>query len=510
MKFKRLATFVALFAVSVTALTFIQSGNAFAATWTGGGDKTSFNDAANWGGTLPGSGEDVNITPNGTNILDGNHLNYNLNYGVGDINLTYTSWQGQLFIGGTTRVKGDVTFSANSDKVSLLLNALENVDNPLTPVSQLTLDGLSFGVSSNTLIDTLRLTGGAHIPTAGNDAHHEIGTVIVLATQTTEGCIGLSTATIGHIELAFGSTLEINCNIDKENLSLIKAYEMSTISVSPINSQGDDKDIVIGSDLSVEAGGAVTIEALLDANIIWTGNISLGEGTLNLEEDTELTVKPSEQTTTIDDERGQWKLILEDGKTVVVNGSVGEVTVDSGGVLKGIGTVGALMVLDGGTVAPGQSPGCLTASDTTFNPGSIFEVEIAGKTPCTEYDQLKVNGTVDAGTAKLDLKFLNGFKPGVGDKFTIIENDGTDPVSGAFQDLPVGTTFTVDGVAFKIDYDGGDGNDVVLTVQSVPTTPNTGIQLLTTNPLLTLTLTALSTGALFVLARRYSMVTNKK
>lgn len=40
------------------------------------------------------------------------------------------------------------------------------------------------------------------------------------------------------------------------------------------------------------------------------------------------------------------------------------------------------------------------------------------------------------------------------------------------------------GGVFKISYVGGDGNDVTLTVQSVPTVPNTGGMLLKTNPAL--------------------------
>ncbi|HZZ77970.1 MAG TPA: hypothetical protein VFE62_05610, partial [Gemmataceae bacterium] len=36
-------------------------------TWTGGGDGTSWNDKANWGGTLPGAADDV-VIPAGFNV----------------------------------------------------------------------------------------------------------------------------------------------------------------------------------------------------------------------------------------------------------------------------------------------------------------------------------------------------------------------------------------------------------------------------------------------------------
>ena len=47
-------------------------------------------------------------------------------------------------------------------------------------------------------------------------------------------------------------------------------------------------------------------------------------------------------------------------------------------------------------------------------------------------------------------------------KLTLIDNDGTDPVTGTFAGLPGGTFFGSGGHAFRISYQGGTGNDVVL------------------------------------------------
>jgi hypothetical protein len=46
--------------------------------------------------------------------------------------------------------------------------------------------------------------------------------------------------------------------------------------------------------------------------------------------------------------------------------------------------------------------------------------------------------------------------------FTIIDNDGSDPVNGTFADLPEGAALTLGAFRFLITYLGGDGNDVVL------------------------------------------------
>jgi hypothetical protein len=66
---------------------------------------------------------------------------------------------------------------------------------------------------------------------------------------------------------------------------------------------------------------------------------------------------------------------------------------------------------------------------------------------------------------------INGFTPHVGDQFTIIGNQGTNPVSGTFAGLPEGATFIVSGYQFQVSYAGGtDHQDVTLTVTRVATT----------------------------------------
>src|SRR5262249_39343629 len=59
-----------------------------------------------------------------------------------------------------------------------------------------------------------------------------------------------------------------------------------------------------------------------------------------------------------------------------------------------------------------------------------------------------------------------GFIPANGSHLIIINNDGSDPVSGTFAQ---GGTITLGGVVFAINYAGGDANDVALDVVQ-PTT----------------------------------------
>src|SRR5262249_52861107 len=101
--------------------------------------------------------------------------------------------------------------------------------------------------------------------------------------------------------------------------------------------------------------------------------------------------------------------------------------------------------------------------------GGTLTIEAQGTNPATpDFDQLFVNGAVTLdGT--LNVSLLNGYTPSVGDSFKIIDNDGTDAVTGHFAGLPEGATFSVGAYTFSITYAGGTGNDVVLT--ALPSNP---------------------------------------
>ena len=156
-----------------------------------------------------------------------------------------------------------------------------------------------------------------------------------------------------------------------------------------------------------------------------------------------------------------------------------------------------------GHTAPGLSPGCIASGATNFTGGN-YDVEIGGTTACTGYDQLNVTGTVTLGSVALNLTHYNSYKPKANEAYTIINNDAADAVTGTFSGLVEGATFTVDGYVYKISYVGGDGNDVVVTVQTVPATPDTGFNLITAHPLLTLIATSTLAAGILVAGRRFS------
>jgi autotransporter-associated beta strand protein len=171
--------------------------------------------------------------------------------------------------------------------------------------------------------------------------------------------------------------------------------------------------------------------------------------------------------------------------TLTVSGSISSSAVSlNGGTLNGTGTTGAVTsTASGGTVAPGAPPpGILSSGSVNLSSGSpTYSVALNGTTAGTSYSQLNVAGTVNLTGATLSASL--GYTPVNGDSYTIINNDGTDPVTGTFAGLPEGTGLVIGGYSFRISYVGGTGNDVVLTaggatklaITSVPPTATANV-----------------------------------
>jgi uncharacterized protein with beta-barrel porin domain len=159
--------------------------------------------------------------------------------------------------------------------------------------------------------------------------------------------------------------------------------------------------------------------------------------------------------------------VVNNTGTLNVTGAIsGGVTVNSGGTLKGSGTVGATTVNTGGFLAPGTSPGTITTGNLTL--AGTLQEEILS---LASYDITVANGTVDLTGGTLSLTLLDPSLLVVGDKLFIIQNDGGDAVVGTFTGLADNAVFNIGPTQFQITYDADfgslamdGGNDVALLV----------------------------------------------
>jgi PKD repeat protein len=165
--------------------------------------------------------------------------------------------------------------------------------------------------------------------------------------------------------------------------------------------------------------------------------------------------------------------------TVNVSGSLPDATIN--GRLTGNGTVGNATA---GLFSPGdESPWKTFGYDNAAGNLSTKSLVLTGTTrfdliPGTGLDVVHVTGTVTVGGA-LALDILSG-APAPGETFTLIDNDGSDPVTGTFTGLPEGATITVGKYTFALTYHGGDGNDVVVVNNTPPELPGAPLNLTAT------------------------------
>lgn len=86
-----------------------------------------------------------------------------------------------------------------------------------------------------------------------------------------------------------------------------------------------------------------------------------------------------------------------------------------------------------GTLAPGDSPGCVTdQGNVTFTGSSTLEIELGGPDPCTGYDRLSVLQTLTLQSSRLRVLLISGFTPAAGQRFDILD---WGSLSGTFQVL---------------------------------------------------------------------------
>ena len=153
------------------------------------------------------------------------------------------------------------------------------------------------------------------------------------------------------------------------------------------------------------------------------------------------------------------------------NGSAtgtGTVQVNAG-TLGGSGIIsGAVTVNSGAFLAPAHGDkvqSTLTIqSALTFNGGSTYTYTFKAKGKQAKTDKVIANGVTINGGANVTIQGTTKGSLKAGTAYTLISNTSANPISGTFSNLADGAIVNVNGNNLQASYEGGDGNDLTLTV----------------------------------------------
>jgi autotransporter-associated beta strand protein len=142
----------------------------------------------------------------------------------------------------------------------------------------------------------------------------------------------------------------------------------------------------------------------------------------------------------------------------------------SGGTLGGTGLITGIVTVGSGTSAatliPGSvgRPGTLTIHNAlTFNALATCQVELNSAT--SKAGKVVATGVTINSAAQISITDLGAETLTSGTVFTIVSDKAVTPIAGTFSNLADGTVLTVGSNTYQVSYEGGDGNDLTLTVQ---------------------------------------------
>jgi hypothetical protein len=228
-------------------------------------------------------------------------------------------------------------------------------------------------------------------------------------------------------------------------------------------SQGDNRNGggTVAGRVAAEVGSVINATGDLtmgDANSL-SGFFSFGELNVNqhtvtlLDQDIALLGSLTTLGTTTDDGTlsAPNGILLENSKTFSGRGLVSDVFENQGHVIgpdapelldftgdvRGAGDFDG-QILFSGTFAPGNSPALIPfASDLRFGANATLFVELGGLQPGTEFDRIEVAGTAFLdGT--LEVQFINGFVPQLGDEFEVITFNGRNADFNTYSGMDIG------------------------------------------------------------------------
>jgi hypothetical protein len=114
-------------------------------------------------------------------------------------------------------------------------------------------------------------------------------------------------------------------------------------------------------------------------------------------------------------------------------------------------------------LAPGTGTSRLTLQSTlSFKADGIYTWRV--RTISAQADKVIANGVTIEGGAQFNPIAIGNVQLPIGTSFIAIGNTAANPIAGTFGNLPDGSIRTIGNNTFQADYEGGDGNDLTLTV----------------------------------------------
>jgi len=312
--------------------------------------------------------------------------------------------------GGTLRVKG-IAGSVAANSGNLIVDSTGTIGNfSIGVTTTVSVDGTTGTITQGGGTLDLRGTGSTFSMSAGTATVYSGG---FLGNSTLTGGSLLNSGTVGDTTIAAGSTFDVKTGGTSSKATvnggtlLVSGSVAQTVvnsGTATVNSGGNSGITTVnGSALDVYGRtGVSTVNTGGTLNVKTGGSLlgtsTVGGGTL-LVDGTAGTVIVNSGTATVN-AGGAISSTTVNGGLLSVNGTAGDVLVNTGGTFGGSGSVQGL-TLNGGTVAPGNSPGLLTAYELNGSNGT-FQFQLgAPTTRGVTYDAINVTSllTLGANTA---------------------------------------------------------------------------------------------------------------
>ncbi len=301
------------------------------------------------------------------------------------------------------------------------------------------------------------VNGGRHGQTTFSDSSTAANATLIAAA----GAGGADGGLVQFYSDSTGGTAR--CEVFGNGMLDISGHATHGVSIGSLEGDGvvslGTKSLTVGSNgLSTEFSG--TIQATTDRGSL----TKVGIGTLTLSG-----VGLYSGLTTV-----QGGKLLINNATQSATGTgpirVGRGLLGGNGMIAGEVTVGGgrggHSSISPGSLGDGNTGTLLLQSALTFAASAIYNCQLDSAQ--ATYDTISANGVTITEGARFLAGDLGAGAYAVGTQLTVIDNTSALPISGTFTNLADGSVITVRSRTarnnFQVSYEGGDGNDLTLTV----------------------------------------------